>query len=283
MPSQPSETLPAPVSPMKASSLRRLFRIWRSLAKASLMADITFRFNFLLGIIRQGLWLLVFVLMIEVMFRNINSLVGWQKSEVLIILALSRLIEGAMHTFIIPNLIHLVFEAVPNGTFDFHLTKPLPVQFYTAFRQASTESLGNVIAGILLLFYALSLQAQAPSVSQSILFLFLLVLSAFIYYSLLLITAVLIFYLERFQGIWGFWSIFSEPLTVPFTIFPRTPRLIMTYLLPLAFIVFVPAQAITGKISWSYLPVALLITIVMLLITNIAWRAGLRRYSSASS
>jgi ABC-2 type transport system permease protein len=269
--------------PSPHNNLRRIIRVWASLARASVMADITFRFNFFLGIVRQGLWLLVFVLMIDVIFRNTASLAGWEKSEVLIILALSRFIEGSMHMFVVPNLINLVFEAVPNGTFDFYLTKPLPLQFYTAFRQPSTESIGNVAAGIILLTYAVSLPEISVTASQWLLFGILIALSIIIYYNLLFLTAACVFFLERFQGIWGFWSIFSEPLTVPFDIFPRTPRLAMTYLIPLAFIVFVPAQAATGKISWQYVPTAVGAAIIMILITNIVWRAGLRRYSSASS
>lgn len=269
--------------PSPRSNLGHLFRVWRSLGRASLMADITFRFNFLLGVVRQLLWLGVFLLMIEVMFRNTSSLAGWEKSEVFIILALSRLIEGAMHMFIVPNLIHLVFEAVPNGTFDFYLTKPLPLQFYTAFRQPSTESIGNVAAGIILLAYALSQPTIDLNALEWLLFGTLIAISFIIYYNLLFLTAVLVFFLERFQGIWGFWSIFSEPLTVPFDVFPRAPRLAMTYLLPLAFIVFVPAQAATGKISWQSVPIATAAAVIITLITNIVWRAGLRRYSSASS
>jgi ABC-2 type transport system permease protein len=76
---------------------------------------------------------------------------------------------------------------------------------------------------------------------------------------------------------------FTEPLTVPFDIFPRAPRLAITYLLPLAFIVFVPAQAITGRLDWWQLPMGIGIAIIMLALSRLSWQAGIRRYSSASS
>ena len=104
-----------------------------------------------------------------------------------------------------------------------------------------------------------------------------------IFYSLLILLASLVFYIERLEALWSFLQLITEPLTVPFDVFPTTPRLALTYALPLAFIVFVPAQAITGRLQLWQLPTAIALAAIFLILANLAWRAGLRRYSSASS
>ena len=259
-----------------------LLKVWLTLVKTSVIRDMAFRTSFILGIVRQILWLGTFIFMISVIFHNAPSLAGWSQPEVLIILALSRLIEGLMVTLFIDNL--MMFPSVVHqGQFDSYLTKPLPVQFYTAFRQFGVSSIGNVVGGLILLLYGLYQIGNVPSVMQVLFFILLAFSGVTIYYSLLIMTASLVFFLDRFEAMWGFNILFSEPLTVPFDAFPRLPRLALTYLIPVAFVVFVPAQALTNRLSWWQVPLALGLASLFLLLANLAWRAGLRRYTSASS
>lgn len=267
--------------PLLASS-KYLWNVWRASTRASLVREMEFRGNFVAGLIRQGIWLLIFVLVVEVVFQNTNSLAGWDKPQVLVIIALSRMIEGLMNSLFAQNIMELP-GLVQEGKFDFHLAKPTPSQFYTAFRRTGIDNLGNIIAGIFLFIYAVGLQPALPSISSALLFIILAVCGITIYYSLLITASTLVFILDRLEFLWGFHMLMSEPFTVPFDIFPRTGQIALTYLLPLAFVVFVPAQAITGKLALWQVPVALVLTGVFLLIANLAWRAGLRRYSSASS
>ncbi|MDP3997464.1 MAG: ABC-2 family transporter protein [Candidatus Andersenbacteria bacterium] len=264
------------------SNLKHWTRVWLSGTRASLVREMEFRGNFIAGLIRQLIWVSIFVLMVEVMFSNTNQLAGWDHAEVLLLLALSRIIEGLMNALFINNLMHLP-EIVQQGKFDFHLVKPLPVQFYTSLRSANINQTANIVAGVFLLFYA-STAAHISLFTVSWLWLgFLAIAGMIIYYSLLIIAASLVFVLERLEFLWGFNMIISEPLTVPFDIFPSGARVSLTYLLPLAFIVYVPAQAVTGRLTGQTIILAFFIAAITLTLANLAWRAGLRRYSSASS
>ena len=258
-----------------------LLRVWLSNARASVVREMEFRGNFLIGVFRQLLWLGAFTLLIEVIFQNTDSLSGWARHEVLIVLALSRLIEGIMGTIFLDNILG-ISEKVQQGTFDYTLTKPLPIQFATFFSRISLDSIGNLIAGFILLIY--STQFVDNLGFQNFFLAAVIALAGItIYYSLLVTVASLVFYIERLQSLWSFSALFSEPLTVPFDIFPTAPRIALTYILPIAFVVFVPAQALTNKLaSWQVL-VAVSFAIIFLGIANVTWRAGLRRYGSASS
>ncbi len=259
-----------------------LWRVWQASTRASLVREMEFRANFIAGLVRQTLWLATFIFMVAVIFQNTDSLAGWSRPDVLTIIALSRIIEAIINSLFAQNIMQLP-ERVRDGEFDFHLTKPVPAQFYTAFRSTGIDDLGNFIIGFLLLIYAVS-QGGIQFSFQGTFFFFVLAAAGIImYYSLLMITASLVFVLERLEFLWGFHILMSEPLTVPFDIFPRIPRTALTYLLPLAFVVFVPAQALTNRLSLWHVPVAIGMAAVFLLLANLAWRAGLKRYSSASS
>ncbi len=259
-----------------------LWRVWKASTRASMVREMEFRGNFLAGLIRQFLWLGAFVFMIEVIFQNTDSLAGWKRADVLIVLALSRIIESIINSLFAQNIMELP-QLVRNGKFDFHLTKPVPAQFYTAFRKTGIDNIGNFIAGLLLLGYAMVIGESLLAPADWVIFALLAIVGIIIYYSLLIIAATLVFVLERLEFLWGFHTLISEPLTVPFDIFPRLPRAALTYLLPIAFVVYVPAQALTGRLAWWQVPTALAIAGLLLTLANLAWRAGLRRYSSASS
>lgn len=267
---------------MQFPDSKHLIRVWLATSRASLIREMEFRGSFILGIIRQCLWLGVFILWIEIAFQNTSDIAGWNRGEILTILALSRLIEGIMNVTFINNVMRTT-ELVQQGTFDFRLTKPLPTQFSTFFQRISWQSLGQLFSGLILFIYVWWRDPAIFTLSHTFLAIPLAGLGIVIYYSLLVIIASLAFFVERLNSLWAFQNMFSEPLTVPFDIFPKGPRIALTYLLPIAFVVFVPAQALTGRLQWWQIPVAILIAAIFLTLANIVWRAGLRRYSSASS
>lgn len=268
--------------PFLANSLH-LWRVWRANARASFIREMEFRGNFFLGLLRQLLWAGAFIVLIDLIFQNTDSLSGWSKAEVLLIVGLSRLAEGIMDTLFTRNIAEFP-RSVHDGKFDFNLLRPGSVQFYTMFRRLFLYSLfGHIAVGLIIITYAVSQFTAIPPLHQWALTFFLISLGISIFYSLLLAVASLVFVLERLESLWGFMELFTEPLTVPFDIFPRAPRLMLTYFLPLAFVVFVPAQALTGRLQWWQIPAAIALAALFLLLANLAWRAGLRRYSSASS
>lgn len=259
-----------------------MWHVWLANARASVVREMEFRGNFMLGIIRQMLWFVVFVVFVETLFARTEAISGWSRADMFVILALSRIIEGTMGILFINNWMNFT-QAVNKGTFDFYLLKPVPAQFYTGFRALSLDNLGNVVAGIGLLFYALPQLTVRPSAGDVLMVMFLVPLGMVVYYSLIAIVATLVFRLERLDALWGFNQLLSEPLTVPLDVFPSGVRVVLTYLLPIALVVFVPAQAFTGRLVWWQVLVVIATTALFLFLANLAWRAGLRRYSSASS
>jgi ABC-2 type transport system permease protein len=79
-----------------------------------------------------------------------------------------------------------------------------------------------------------------------------------------------------FQGIYqaGRW---------PVGIYPLWMRGSLTFLIPVAFAVTVPAESLTSRLSTGTFMVAVVFTAALVVVTRIVWRIGLRYYSGASS
>ena len=57
----------------------------------------------------------------------------------------------------------------------------------------------------------------------------------------------------------------------------------MTFLVPIAFAITVPAEAMTSRLEWSTVGLALAFGVALFVFTRWFWRFGLRRYSGASA
>jgi ABC-2 type transport system permease protein len=81
---------------------------------------------------------------------------------------------------------------------------------------------------------------------------------------------------ELFQGVYAAGR-------YPIGVYPGWLRLGLTFLVPVAFAVTVPAEALTGRLSGGSLAGAAALTILLLVVSRVVWRLGLRRYSGASA
>jgi ABC-2 type transport system permease protein len=82
--------------------------------------------------------------------------------------------------------------------------------------------------------------------------------------------------LELFEGIYqtGRW---------PVGVYPGWLRYSVTFLVPVAFAVTVPAQALTSRLQLQTFLISLAFMVVLFAFTRWFWRFGLRRYSGASA
>jgi ABC-2 type transport system permease protein len=58
---------------------------------------------------------------------------------------------------------------------------------------------------------------------------------------------------------------------------------ILTFLVPVAFAVTVTAEGLTGRLTLQTLLLAVALALVMLLVSRLFWRFGIRYYSGASA
>jgi viologen exporter family transport system permease protein len=82
--------------------------------------------------------------------------------------------------------------------------------------------------------------------------------------------------MELFDGIYqtGRW---------PVSIYPLWLRIGVTFIVPIAFAITVPAEAVTSRLDWSTVALALGFCVALFAVTRWWWGFGLRRYSGASA
>jgi ABC-2 type transport system permease protein len=170
---------------------------------------------------------------------------------------------------------------VHDGKLDFALTKPEDSQTIVSLRALRLWQLVEVISGATVIGVGVSRLEGAVGPGDALAFAALLVVGALLLYCFWLILATGSFWLvhmwflsDLFEGVYqtGRW---------PIGIYPGWLRYSMTYLVPIGFAVTVPAQAVTGRLSWTTIGVLVLFGCVLVAVTRWFWRFGLRHYSGA--
>ncbi|MHB8470360.1 MAG: ABC transporter permease [Gaiellaceae bacterium] len=250
--------------------------------RLGVMNELQYRANFFVAAFQSLLSVGVGLAVLALVYARTPALNGWTESQLLVILGVQILLSGVIHATIQPNMERLVDE-VRDGKLDFALTKPADAQLLISMRELSLWQAVDVLSGAIVIGVGISRLRNGIGVGHAIGFLALLLLGALLLYCFWLIMATGSFWIvnmwflsELFEGIYqtGRW---------PIGVYPFWLRYSMTYLVPIGFAVTVPAQALTGRLHWPTVVIAVCFGAGLLAFTRWFWRFGLRRYSGASA
>ena len=104
-----------------------------------------------------------------------------------------------------------------------------------------------------------------------------------IVYSFWLILATLSFWFVRVENILVIFQSVYEAGRWPVSLYPGWLRFGLTFLVPVAFAVTVPAEALTGRLTWQTGLLAVGLAAALLVVSRLFWKIGLRNYSGASA
>ena len=250
--------------------------------KVGSLNELQYRANFFIQLLQSAVSVGVALVVLSLVYSQTTELNGWDESELLIVLGIQILLGGVIQTSIQPNMQRLM-EEVRDGKLDFALTKPEDSQVLVSVRDVRIWRAVDVISGGAVLAYGISGLTDSVTAGDVVLFFAMLAVGTVTIYCFWLVIATLAFWIvnvweiiELFDGIYqaGRW---------PTSIFPGWLRFGVTFIFPLAFAITVPAEAITSRLEWSTVGIAVGFAVVLFAFTRWWWGFGLRRYSGASA
>ena len=255
--------------------------VW-TYVRLGVLNEMQYRANFFVAIFQSLLSVAVAIAVLALVYSHTSSLHGWTKSELLIVLGVQILLGGVIRTTIQPNMERLM-EEVRDGKLDFALTKPEDSQLLASVREVRIWRSVDVFAGALVLAYGISGLEVGVGLDDALLFVALLALGALTIYCFWLAIATLAFWIVNVWNIIELFDGLYQTGRWPVSIYPGWLRISVTFLVPIAFAITVPAQAVTSRLAWSTVALALAFAAVLFATTRWFWHFGLRRYSGASA
>jgi len=260
---------------------------WVALVRSRVAAQASYRSSFAIDIAAQALIGLVEFAEVYVVFSQVDALGGFSFAEVTLIFGLATTAFG-LADLVVGHVDRLPFY-VRTGQLDAFLLRPLSALGQLVTSDFSLRRLGRVAVSLVLLAVALVLVDIEWTPALVALLLVTPVFGAVIFGAVFVATSAVGFWLVEGTEFANAFTYGGRYLSsFPFTVFGSVVRRTFTFVIPIAFVAYLPTLALLGRedplglpgwLSWSGAPAALLSCCV----AGLLWRAGLRRYTGAGS
>jgi ABC-2 type transport system permease protein len=267
---------------MSAAPHRGRTRLATTFLRVGVMNELQYRINFFLQLVQSLMTVATALIVLAVLFSKTDDLDGWTRPQLLAVMGVFTLVGGLIRTFIQPNMQRVVDE-VREGKLDFALTKPADAQLLVSVREVRFWQLTDVIVGLGVLVVALVQLRSTMHWLHLVAFVALMLGGLVSIYAFWLLLATASFWLVRINEVQELFDGVYRAGQYPVGIYPGWLRYGLTFVMPLAFAVTVPSEAVTGRLTWGPVAVMAGFTGVLLAVSRFAWKRGLRRYSGASA
>jgi ABC-2 type transport system permease protein len=244
--------------------------------------DLQYRANFWLQLLQSAIQLGTGLAVLGLVFSQTPALNGWSQPALLAVMGVHILMGGVIGTLIQPSMERLR-QDIREGSFDFVLTKPEDVQVLSSVREIRIWQAVDVIVGLVVLGVAVGQIAEPIGPVEVVAFGAALVIGGLMIYSFWLVVTTVAFWIVRIDEIAELFQGLYQSGRWPVTIYPDWLRVSLTFLVPIAFAVTVPAQALTHRLTPDVFAVAAGFAVVALVGSRAFFRVGLRHYSGASA
>lgn len=246
----------------------------------AIAAELEYRLNFLIAALSSLTNLIGSIFSLSLFYSTGYTFKGWQWEEALIVLGIFTFLQGFAATLLAPNLNRIV-RHVQDGTLDFVLLKPISSQFWLSFRSISPWGLPDLTFGAVMALYAgtrlkLSLTNYLASVLP-------IALGLVILYSLWFMLGATSIWFVKIYNVTEVLRGFLEAGRFPIVAYPASYRVFFTFVIPVAFLTTIPAEAMLGRTRGTWVIGAAILAVVLLFISKFFWQFALRFYTSASS
>jgi ABC-2 type transport system permease protein len=259
-----------------------LFRLMGKFFRVGVMNELQYRANFVLQLFNSLLALAVGLVGLALVFSYTNQLGGWSRPELLAVMGVHILMGGLIRMAIQPNMERLMTE-IQDGTLDYVLTKPADAQILVSVREIRIWQAADVLTGLIVMLVAVFQMQAALSLAQALAFLVALLTGGLLIYSFWLVITSGAFWIVRVENIIQLFDGLYQAGRWPVGIYPDWLRMTLTFLVPVAFAVTVPAEAIAARLTPEILAGSVVLTGVVLALSRQFWKIALRHYSGASA
>lgn len=260
----------------------RPFRLFGLFFRIGALNELQYRANFAIQVFQSAIALGTGLAVLGLVFSQTTRLNDWTQPELLAVMGVHILMGGVIRTVIQPNMERLMTD-VREGTLDFVLTKPEDAQVLVSIRDVKIWQAVDIVVGFVVLGVGVSQVQASVGPVQALAFAAALLLGGLMIYCFWLIVTTGAFWIVRMDEVHELFDGLYQSGRWPVTIYPGWLRISLTFLVPIAFAVTVPAEAITSRLTPETLALATGFAVALLGFTRWWWRFGLRRYSGASA
>lgn len=260
----------------------RYVKLFAEQCKLSIMSIAMYRANFWLMLIQSLINSLMSILCIEFIYGSVDSIAGWNKNEMMILICTSQIVNQVYRGVIHWNQNRFI-ASVGDGSFDRMLLRPISVFFQANTGHVDIScilSLMGPLTILLIQIATLGVKIGVLQITLYILFVFngVLILSSFM---LLLYSSAFMF--VKVDGLTNIYYFVMDIADKPKEMFAREFMYGFIFVIPAVPLANAPTSMLLGKGNLTFALLYAFLGLMFPLIAYLSLRIGLRRYTSASS
>ncbi len=262
-------------------------RVWRHLVGARIRADWQYRTSFFLFLTSQTVVACMDLAVVASIFSQVDSLAGWSGMEVALLFGLSGVSFGLADMTI--SQVETASTHIKAGTFDLFLLRPVPALLHLSASEFALRRLGRVIQPLVVLIGALLLAPIDWSAEVVALVPVTIISGTLIFGSIWVVTSSISFWTVESQEVANAFTYGGGLATsYPIDLLARWMRRLLTFLLPLAFVAYLPASRMVGRDEPLGLPGAIawatpLVALGSVAVARAVWSLAVRHHRSTGS
>ncbi|MFS4459213.1 ABC transporter permease [Bdellovibrio sp. HCB2-146] len=262
-------------------TLKKYASLYVALFRASFIADLEYRVNFLTKVATDIFWYAAQVTTFEVLFRHTPLIGDWNLDQMRVFLGVVFVVD-ALYMIIFSENLDQFSEKVRKGDLDLLLAKPINSQFFISLQKATTAMIGNLGIALSWFIYAM---IKMPDFEWIRLFWLILLVPCglvALYATRFFMSAMAVIFArsENLQFIW--YQIYRLGMRPDSIYVPWMKWLVLTAL-PMGVIASVPARSLLEPPNYGLFAWVFVLACGLLYLTNRFWKFALKFYSSASS
>ncbi|MFH0854834.1 MAG: ABC-2 family transporter protein [bacterium] len=259
--------------------LKKYLKIYLHFFKMNILRRMAYRWNFFILMIMIPLHIGIYIFFIKIIYSNLESIAGWDFYHSLLIVASMVFIEAT--AWATCSFMNELRRYIRDGNLDGVITKPIDAQFLASVSKVDPEDLSRFIIAIGIIIYVLS--HIHFSLIDFLLYFFILFNGFIIFYSILVLIAVIAFWVVENRALFFISKNIIQISQYPTDIYTGIMKTVFSFIIPIAFIATVPAKVLSGWYDWKLVMESFIIAGIFFYLSRKFFLFGLRHYSSASS
>ncbi|AZR74679.1 hypothetical protein BBF96_15665 [Anoxybacter fermentans] len=264
-----------------------MLRYWKCFCayfKANLLTWAEYRLDFLALNVSNIIYLVVGVINIEILFTQVDNIMGWNKYHIFWMLGFYYLVKTLWNTLFI-NTLDIGYW-VRSGKLDLFMVRPLnPLfQLICTGRYNTEFALDELVLGLGLIIYAnnhLGIVWDSGSIAY---FIISLMSGVLVYGGIIFLLSCISLWTIQSDTLFEFIYNLERLIEYPIDIYGVFIKYFLTFVLPLGFVSFYPAQFFfnVGNYRW-FIFAEPFIGVVLTVLGLAIWKQGLKGYQSTGS
>lgn len=271
------------------NTIKRYARLYKVLIAQFFKGIMQSKVDFFIGL--AGFFLTQFagILFLYLVFRQIPSLKGWTFDQLVFIYGFAQIPRGIDHLFT-DNIWLISWWMVVNGEFDRYMLRPMNLLFQVISEKLQPDALGELLVGTILVVRSIQKGVVSMDIEHIIMFILSVIAGAFIYTAIKLFFASIAFWIKISGPVLMVAYQMADFAKYPTEIYAKTVRFVITWIIPFAFVAYIPASYFLGKgecfgraVGMSSIGIEWIIAIVFSTIAYLFFQKGTSIYESSGN